>query len=406
MAGCEAAWQAAQAGVNVHLYEMRPHKMTGAHQGGNFAELVCSNSLGSASVENATGLLLSELEEKNSLLIQCAKKAGVPAGKALAVDREIFSKEVMASLENHPHVKIIREEVTTIPRTPTILASGPLTSPSLSKSIEEFTGADHLYFFDALSPIVAKSSINFEKAFWGSRYNKSQKEGGDYINCPFTKEEFQIFVKELVSAERISLAGFEENIQKGVKAGLGKFFEGCLPVEILAQRSERALTFGPMKPVGLDDPKTGRWPYAVVQLRQDNVAATLFNLVGFQTNLKFQEQERVFRLIPGLENAEFVRFGQMHRNTFVCSPLVLNATLQTKKRNDLFLAGQITGVEGYAGNIATGLLAGINAAKFLKTEELLTLPATTMLGALCHYITNADAKHFQPMKANFGILKK
>lgn len=406
LAGCEAAWQAAQAGVNVHLYEMRPHKMTGAHQSGNFAELVCSNSLGSASVENATGLLLSELEEKNSLLIQCAKKAGVPAGKALAVDREIFSKEVMASLENHPHIKIIREEVTTIPETPTILASGPLTSPSLSKSIEEFTGADHLYFFDALSPIVTKSSINFEKAFWGSRYNKSQKEGGDYINCPFTKEEFQIFVKELVNAERISLAGFEENIQKGVKAGLGKFFEGCLPVEILAQRSERALTFGPMKPVGLDDPKTGRWPYAVVQLRQDNVAATLFNLVGFQTNLKFQEQERVFRLIPGLENAEFVRFGQMHRNTFVCSPLVLNATLQTKKRNDLFLAGQITGVEGYAGNIATGLLAGINAAKFLKTEELLTLPATTMLGALCNYITNADAKHFQPMKANFGILKK
>jgi methylenetetrahydrofolate--tRNA-(uracil-5-)-methyltransferase len=289
-----------------------------------------------------------------------------------------------------------------IPSTPVILASGPLTSDSLSKSIAALSGDEHLFFFDAISPIVRAESINMEIAFRASRYDKSEQEEGDYINCPFTKEQYYEFVNTLRTAERIELRAFEDAIKTGVKAG--HFFEGCLPVEIIAERGDESLAFGPMRPVGLRDPQTGKRPYAVAQLRQDNLAGSLYNIVGFQTNLKFPEQRRVLRMIPGLENAEFERYGQMHRNTFVASPKLLRPTLQHITRDDLFFAGQITGVEGYMGNIATGLLAGINAARLLKNQTLLTLPQESMLGALCHYITHADLKDFQPMKANFGIL--
>jgi methylenetetrahydrofolate--tRNA-(uracil-5-)-methyltransferase len=296
----------------------------------------------------------------------------------------------------------VREEVKKIPAGPTIIASGPLTSPALSQSIAKLSSEEHLYFFDAIAPVIHADSINMEVAFRASRYGTGDQEEGDYINCPFTKEEYLAFVNELLRAERIELHSFEQAIRSGVKAG--HFFEGCLPVEIIAERGVDSLAFGPMRPVGIRDPRTGRRPYAVVQLRQDNLAGSLYNLVGFQTNLKFPEQKRVLRMIPGLENAEFLRYGQMHRNTFIASPRLLRPTLQHIERNDLFFAGQITGVEGYMGNIATGLLAGINASRLLHHEAPLTLPQTTMLGALCHYITHADLKDFQPMKANFGIL--
>jgi len=296
----------------------------------------------------------------------------------------------------------VREEMKEIPDTPVILASGPLTSESLSKSIAALSGEEHLFFFDAIAPIVHADSINMNIAFRASRYDKSEQEEGDYINCPFTEEEYYRFVEALKTAQKIELRSFEEAIRSGVKAG--HFFEGCLPVEIIAERGEDSLSFGPMRPVGLRDPRTGKRPYAVVQMRQDNIAGSLYNMVGFQTNLKFPEQKRVFRLIPGLENAEFERYGQMHRNTFIASPKLLRPTLQHITRDDLFFAGQITGVEGYMGNIATGLLAGINMTRLLKNEPLLVLPQETMLGALCHYITHASLKDFQPMKANFGIL--
>jgi len=407
LAGCEAAWQLAKRGIDVYLYEMRPQVQTGAHSGGDLAELVCSNSLGSILPNKASGILFNELKMLGSLLMECAQKAALPAGGALAVDRKVFSENVTHALNQNAHIKIIREEIFDIPEGPTIIASGPLTSKNLSHTLQKLTKEEHLYFFDALSPIVEAASVDMNIAFKASRYGVGEKEGGDYINCPLNKEEYQNFVQELLKAERIPLKDFEKNIEHIPPPLVGGaiYFEGCLPVEVLASRGERSLAFGPMKPVGLDDPRTGRWPYAVVQLRQDNVAASLYNLVGFQTNLKYPEQERIFRMIPGLKNAEFVRFGQMHRNTFLNSPKVLRPTLQFKERDNLFFAGQITGVEGYMGNIATGLLAGINLALVMKNLEAFILPQTTMLGALCHYITHADSKHFQPMKANMGILK-
>ncbi|MEW6401080.1 MAG: methylenetetrahydrofolate--tRNA-(uracil(54)-C(5))-methyltransferase (FADH(2)-oxidizing) TrmFO [Chloroflexota bacterium] len=402
LAGSEAAWQAAEHGLTVTLFEMRPAASTGAHQTADLAELVCSNSLGSNLPDRASGVLKNELRRLGSMLLECAEAAALPAGGALAVDRELFAHLVTERIQSHPNIQVIREEVKAIPQKPVIIASGPLTSESLSRSIAALSGDEHLFFFDAIAPIVRADSINMQIAFRASRYGTGETDEGDYINCPFTKEEYYSFVRAVQSAERIELRSFEEAIRSGVKAG--HFFEGCLPVEIIAGRGEDSLAFGPMRPVGLRDPRTGRRPYAIVQLRQDNLAASLYNLVGFQTNLKFPEQKRVFRTIPGLENAEFERYGQMHRNTFIASPKLLRPTLQHIDRDNLFFAGQITGVEGYMGNIATGLLAGLNAARLCHHQPLLTLPQETMLGALTHYVTHADLKDFQPMKANFGIL--
>lgn len=402
LAGSEAAWQAAQQGLKVRLYEMRPLNQTGAHVTGDLAELVCSNSLGSNLADRASGVLKNELRRLNSLLVECAEATALPAGAALAVDREAFARRVTEKIQTHPNIEIVREEMKEIPAAPVIVASGPLTSESLSRSIAALSGEEHLFFFDAISPIVRAESIDMNIAFRASRYDKNAQEDGDYINCPFTREEYYEFLNALRNAERIELRSFEDAIKTGVKAG--HFFEGCLPVEIIAGRGDESLAFGPMRPVGLRDPRTGKRPYAVAQLRQDNLAGSLYNIVGFQTNLKFPEQKRVFRMIPGLENAEFERYGQMHRNTFIASPKLLRPTLQHITRGDLFFAGQITGVEGYMGNIGTGLLAGLNMARFLNDLPLLTLPKETMLGALCHYVTHADLKDFQPMKANFGIL--
>lgn len=404
LAGSEAAWQAAQRGIKVALFEMRPIVSTGAHISPFLAELVCSNSLGSNLVDRAAGVLKAELRRSGSFVLQCAEETAVPAGGALAVDREAFGCRVTDRIEAHPNIELIRQEVTEIPNRPTIIASGPLTSPRLSQAILALTGREHLYFYDAIAPIVSVDSVNFDIAFRASRYGRGEQDQGDYINCPLTREEYESFVEALLHAERIAIKDFERDVEAGVKAGAHHFFEGCLPVEILARRGVEALAFGPMRPIGLTHPRTGRRPYAVVQLRQDNLAGTLYNLVGFQTNLKFPEQRRVFRMIPGLEQAEFERYGQMHRNTFIFSPAHLRPSMQFQGRDDLFFAGQITGVEGYVGNIATGLLAGWNAARLLCGRQPLELPATTMLGALCHYVTHAEAADFQPMKANFGIL--
>ncbi|MBK7453296.1 MAG: methylenetetrahydrofolate--tRNA-(uracil(54)-C(5))-methyltransferase (FADH(2)-oxidizing) TrmFO [Anaerolineales bacterium] len=402
LAGSEAALQVALSGFKVQLYEMRPSIPTGAHLGSDLAELVCSNSLGSNLSDRASGVLKNELRQLNSMLLECAEATALPAGAALAVDREAFARMVTEKIENHPNIKIIRAEMKEIPQTPVIIASGPLTSESITRSIAKLSGEEHLFFFDAIAPIVHAESINMEIAFRASRYGKGDSDEGDYINCPFTKDEYYSFVNELQIAERIELRSFEEAIRTGVKAG--QFFEGCLPIEVIAERGIDSLAYGPMRPVGLRDPRTDKNSYAVVQLRQDNLAGSLYNLVGFQTNLKFPEQKRILRMIPGLENAEFERFGQMHRNTFIASPKLLRPTLQHTTRDDLFFAGQITGVEGYMGNIATGLLAGINASRMLSHKPPIKLPHETMLGALCHYITHADLKDFQPMKANFGIL--
>lgn len=398
LAGTEAAWQAAERGINTVLYEMRPVKMTPAHVTNRLAELVCSNSLGSDLPDRASGLLKNELRRMNSLLMRCAEQAAVPAGGALAVDREGFAHLVESAIQSHPNITLQREEVLNIPIEPCIIASGPLTSTALASDIARLAGQEYLYFYDALTPLIEGESINTEIAFRANRWGRGETEDGDYINCPFNRDEYEHFVNELVNAERIVLRDFEQEDPR--------FFEGCLPVEQIASRGLKSLAFGPMRPVGISDPRTGKRPYAVLQLRQDNLAGSLFNMVGFQTNLRWPEQQRVFRLIPGLENARFARLGQMHRNTFINAPTLLRPTLQFHNRDDLFFAGQITGVEGYAGNIGTGLLAGINAANYLNSKPLWTLPLTTMMGALCHYVTHADPKTFQPMKANFDLVPK
>jgi methylenetetrahydrofolate--tRNA-(uracil-5-)-methyltransferase len=407
LAGSEAAWQAAERGIQVTLFEMRPQKSTGAHLTGLLGELICSNSLGSNQPDRAGGVLKQELDRMNSLVLACAEANALPAGGALAVDREAFAGQITQKISSHPNITLIREECTEIPDGPVIIASGPLTSTALSRSIANLTGQDALFFFDAIAPIVSLESIDLSVAFRASRYEFDEDpEAGDYINCPFDEAQFDKFVYELAHAERIHLESFEGISTQEKQAGHKLFFEGCLPIEVLADRNPQCLAFGPMRPVGLRDPHTGHRPHSVLQLRQDNLANTLYNLVGFQTNLTFPEQKRVFQLIPGLEHAEFVRYGQMHRNTFIFSPALLDDTLQFKTRPDLFFAGQIVGVEGYMGNVATGLVAGINAANLLSGSPLLTFPQETMTGALLYYITHASPADFQPMKANFGILPK
>lgn len=396
LAGTEAAWQLAQRGFEVQLYEMRPQRRTGAHATDRLAELVCSNSFGSKLPDRASGLLKTELNRLRSLLLECAERAAVPAGGALAVDRDLFAQSVTEAIEQHPLITLIREEFEQIPDEPAIIASGPLTSEKLAKAIAAMTSREHLYFYDALAPIVSADSIDMSIAFRASRYGRGEDDEGDYINCPMNRDEYERFVDAVLSAETAELRDFETEDEQ--------FFEGCLPIEQIASRGRDSLAYGPMRPVGIVDPRTNRRPYAVVQLRQDNVAGTLYNIVGFQTNIRWGVQETVLRLIPGLEHAEFVRMGQMHRNTFMNSPALLHPSLALRGRADLFFAGQITGVEGYIGNVATGLVAGINLARQLQGQETWTLPPTMMLGALCHYVTHAEPKYFQPMKANFGIL--
>lgn len=394
LAGSEAAWQIAERGIPVRLYEMRPGVMTPAHQTGDLAELVCSNSLGSYMDTTAGGLLKRELEFMGSVVLQVAVETQVPAGSALAVDRELFAQEVTRRVERHPLIEVIREECREIPEGITVIATGPLTSPALSAVLQRLTQAENLYFYDAAAPIVLGESIRYDLGFWGARYGKGSP---DYFNCPMTKDEYLVFWRALVDAEVAPLHEHELN-----EAGL-PVFEGCLPVEVIAKRGEDALRYGPFRPVGLSDGQ-GRRPYAALQLRKENTEATLFNLVGCQTRLKWGEQKRVFRLIPALKEAEFVRYGVMHRNTFINSPRVLTSGFQFRAEPRLFLAGQITGVEGYVESTASGLLAGVNAARLAKGQEPVTLPRETMLGSLAHYISTADPKHFQPMNANFGIL--
>lgn len=406
LAGCEAAWQASQRGIDVELYEMRPGTSTGAHQTGYLAELVCSNSLGSKLPNRASGLLKTELRKLGSLLIQCADASSLPAGGALAVDREVFSKCVQQKLESHPRIHLIRAEVIEIPDSPVILATGPLTSPDLSIALAAFTGEDHLYFFDAIAPIVQADSIDLSIAYRANRYDEAESDRGDYLNCPLTVEDYQAFRDALLSAKRIPLQSFEAILESGVKAGADAFFQGCQPIEVIAAQGEKSLIFGPMRPTGLTDPRTGRWPFAVAQLRQDNLAGDHYNLVGFQTNLTYGEQARVFRMIPGLEAAQFARYGQMHRNTYIAAPKLLKPTLELKQKDGVYIAGQLAGIEGYAGNIASGLIAGINAALQIKGEPPMILPLTTMTGALLHYITHSEVKQFQPTKAMFGLLPK
>ncbi|QDS33623.1 FADH(2)-oxidizing methylenetetrahydrofolate--tRNA-(uracil(54)-C(5))-methyltransferase TrmFO [Brevibacillus brevis] len=391
LAGSEAAWQIAQAGVKVKLYEMRPKTQTPAHHTDKFAELVCSNSLRANTLTNAVGVLKEEMRRLNSVIIDAADRCAVPAGGALAVDRHEFAAYVTDAVRNHPLVEVISEEISEIPDGIVVIATGPLTSPALSTKLKELTGEEYLYFYDAAAPIIEKDSIDMNKVFVASRYDKGEAA---YLNCPMTEEEFNRFYDALISAETVPLKEFEKEI----------FFEGCMPIEVLAKRGHKTMTFGPMKPVGLIDPRTGKKSYAVVQLRQDNSAATLYNIVGFQTHLKWPDQKRVFSLIPGLENCEIVRYGVMHRNTFINSPKLLKPTYQYKDRETLFFAGQMTGVEGYVESAASGLLAGINAARLAKGEELIELPPETIMGSMARYITTADPKHFQPMNANFGLV--
>ena len=404
LAGCEAAWQAAERGLEVVLVEMRPGVQTGAHQTGLLAELVCSNSLGSALPDRASGILMAELEQMGSLLLRKAREAALPAGGALAVDRSVFADAVTKAIEVHPRIHLVREEARAVPEGLAVIASGPLTSAGLASDLARLTGEEQLYFYDALAPIVDAESIDLTVAFRASRYGRGQEDEGDYLNCPLDRDEYEAFVDALLSAERHAPREFEAAILGGVRSGAGTYFEGCLPVEVIAARGRDSLAFGPLRPVGLRDPRTGRRPHAVVQLRQDNVAGSLYNIVGFQTTLTVTAQQAVFRKIPGLMRARFARFGQMHRNTFVNAPRVLRPTLQLHKRDTLLLAGQITGVEGYLGNIATGLLAGMNAAQVGLGRPPVVLPSTTILGALCRYITQADSRSFQPMKANLGLL--
>ncbi|MGC8826307.1 MAG: FADH(2)-oxidizing methylenetetrahydrofolate--tRNA-(uracil(54)-C(5))-methyltransferase TrmFO [Anaerolineae bacterium] len=393
LAGAEAAWQIAQRGVPVILYEMRPVKMTPAHQTDKFAELICSNSLGSDLPDRAPGLLKEELRKLGSLILACADATRVPAGGALAVGREAFAEEVTRRILSHPLIEVRREEVTEIPRQGiVVIATGPLTSEPLAEEIRRLTGGEHLYFYDAMAPIVTLESIDMTKAFRASRYG----QGDDYINCPMTAEEYYRFVDALVSAETIPLYTFETEDPR--------FFEACLPIEVLAKRGRDALAFGPLKPVGLIDPRTGERPFAVVQLRQDDLAGTLYNMVGFQTNLRWSEQDRVFRMIPGLEHAEFVRYGQMHRNTFIDGPRLLKPAMQLRSDERIFFAGQITGTEGYVGSTASGFVAGVNASRLARGKPLVVFPPTTMIGALMHYVSSPAVKDFQPMKANFGVM--
>ena len=393
LAGSEAALQLAKRGIKVKLYEMRPNKQTGAHKTEKFAEFVCSNSLGSYDITNASGLLKHEMEILGSELMPIIFESQVPAGGALAIDRELFSEKVTQKIEENPNIEVIREEVTKInENSPCIIASGPLTSDTLAADIKNFLGEEYLYFFDAIAPIIEKDSVNFEKAFYLNRYNKGD---ADYINCPMNKEEYEKFYDILTNAPKIELKSFEKD---------AKFFESCLPIEVLASRGVDTLRYGPLKPVGLVDERTGIENYAVVQLRQDNKSASLYNLVGFQTNLKWGSQKQLIQSIPGLENANIVRYGVMHRNTFINSPKSLNPTLQSRKNKNLFFAGQITGTEGYTESIASGLLAGINMAKYIANEELVELPQETILGALTHYITFEGHTSFQPINSNWGIL--
>jgi methylenetetrahydrofolate--tRNA-(uracil-5-)-methyltransferase len=395
LAGSEAAWQAAERGMAVALYEMRPRQTTPAHVTGLLAELVCSNSLGSKLVDRAPGLLKEELRCLGSLVVECADTTAVPAGGALAVDREAFAQLVTERIKSHPGITLQRQEVTAIPQgLPVVVATGPLTSPDLADNVASMTGSSYLYFYDAMAPIVMAESIDMSVAFRASRYGHGGDDG-DYINCPMSQSEYDHFVGELVGADTIALREFELEDSR--------FFEACLPVEVLGRRGQQSLAYGPLKPVGLTDPRTDRRPYAVVQLRQDNHSATLYNLVGFQTNLTWGEQERVFRLVPGLAQAEFVRFGQMHRNTFINSPTLLLSTMQFREREDLFFAGQITGTEGYVGSVASGFVAGLNAARLGSGLDPVSFPSTTMIGALCNYVSNAEPDGFQPMKANFGL---
>ena len=392
LAGSEAALQLAKRNIQVKLYEMRPVKTTGAHKTDKFGEFVCSNSLGAADCSNASGLLKKEMQILGGELINIAFEHSVPAGGALAIDREAFSQSVTDKINNNPNITVIREETKKIPDGVAIMASGPLTSEPLANSIKEFTKSEHLHFFDAIAPIVEVDSINFDRAFYASRYDKGE---ASYINCPMNKEEYENFYNILISAPKIELKEFEKN---------AKFFESCLPIEVLASRGVDTLRFGPMKPVGLVDKRTGEKNYAVVQLRQDNSAKTLYNLVGFQTNLKWGAQKELLQSIPGLENVNILRYGVMHRNTFINSPQLLNPTLESRTRKGLFFAGQLTGTEGYTESIASGLLAGINAARYINGKELLTLPQKTMLGALTHYITNPEHTKFQPINSNWGIV--
>nr|WP_124114066.1 FADH(2)-oxidizing methylenetetrahydrofolate--tRNA-(uracil(54)-C(5))-methyltransferase TrmFO [Paenibacillus xylanexedens] len=394
LAGTEAAWQIASRGVRVKLYEMRPVVKTPAHHTDKFAELVCSNSLRANGLTNAVGVLKEEMRMLNSLVLSAADKHAVPAGGALAVDRDGFSGEITSTLHQHPLIEVVNEELTTLPEDGiVVVATGPLTSPALSEQIKALMGEEYFYFYDAAAPIIEKDSIDMNKVYLASRYDKGEAA---YLNCPMTEEEFDVFYEALITAEVAQLKEFEKEI----------YFEGCMPIEVMMKRGKQTALFGPMKPVGLVNPHTGELPHAVVQLRQDNAAGTLYNLVGFQTHLKWGEQKRVFSLIPGLENAEFVRYGVMHRNTFINSPKLLLPTYQFKERPNLFFAGQMTGVEGYVESAASGLIAGMNAAKAALGQELVVLPVETTLGSMAQYITTADFKHFQPMNANFGLLPK
>ncbi len=395
LAGSEAALQVAKQKIYVDLYEMRPKKQTGAHKTEKFAEFVCSNSLGSYDITNASGLLKHEMEILGSVLLPVIMECKVPAGGALAIDRELFSSKITQLIEENPYITIHREEVTDIDdEIPTIIASGPLTSDLLSQNIKQYLGEEYLHFFDAIAPIIEKETIDFNKAFYMNRYNKGD---ADYINCPMNKEEYENFYNILINSPKIELKSFEKN---------AKFFESCLPIEVIASRGIDTLRFGPLKPVGLTDERTGTENYAVVQLRQDNKSASLYNLVGFQTNLKWGSQKKLIHSVPGLENANIVRYGVMHRNTFMNSPKALNPTLQLRKNPNIFFAGQITGTEGYTESIASGLLAGINISRLIKNKEPIELPQETILGALTHYISFEGHTSFQPINSNWGILSE
>lgn len=392
LAGCEAAWQAANRGIKVLLFEMRPKKMTEAHKTSYLAELVCSNSLRSKEIVTGAGLLKKELEIANSLIIDAAKKAEISAGSALAVDRYIFSEFITRKIEEHPNIKVIRKEISQIPDSVTIIATGPLTSKPMVEAIASIIGDENLYFYDAIAPIIDAESIDYSEVFFLSRYSKG---GDDYINCPMTKEEYIRFYDALISADTVNVRDFEDI----------KVFEGCMPIEVMARRGRDTLRFGPLRPIGLKDPRTGKMPYAVVQLRAENNERTSYNMVGFQTRLKWSEQKEVFRMIPGLKNAEFLRYGSIHRNTFINSPKHLNIDLSLKLKDNLYLAGQITGVEGYIESTAMGLIAGINASRKILGKDKILPSFKTAHGALLRHITESDPKNFQPSNINFGLIK-